>query len=172
MAIPVSYHSSLRLQSVFSGGPFRSSQQPAAPVPIQGTWSGGEEPPGGGAPAHGGPHPGRSSSGTGSVPAAGGPDTSQRLSMGGSGEVVPASAFHTAHRPQQQQQQQQQRQAAPNMASDPSASSSAQVRDLQHRISVLESQLQASRKCRAWPGVFMRWWPSWGGLSWGGYCQS
>lgn len=131
---------------MFSGGPFRSSQQPAPPVLIQGTWSNGEEPPGG-APAHGGPHP-RSSSGTGSVPV-GGPDTSQRLSMGGSGEVIPASAF-PPQRPQQQQQQPQQRQAAPNMASDPSASSSAQVRDLQHRISVLESQLQASKKCRAW----------------------
>ena len=44
-----------------------------------------------------------------------------------------------------QQRQQQQQQQLPQGLSEPSASSSsAQVRDLQHRISVLESQLQAS----------------------------
>ena len=60
------------------------------------------------------------------------------MAVSGGGDML-ASGTSLPHQRQQQQQQ------LPQGLSEPSASSSsAQVRDLQHRISVLESQLQAS----------------------------
>ena len=59
----------------------------------------------------------------------------------------PQPGFHQQQQPQRQQSLNQQQQQHFPPASDPNTSSSGQVRDLQHRISVLESQLQASTCC-------------------------